>query len=180
MGLSFQSFSFRRPQNCPWNECQSKLTRLFFRYGIPVADLHLDEERLAYGYCTSEYDRNIANQELLTELSRITGDYVVGASCVDSDFLLLVLLHNGQELDNGSIGHNWFAEELGEEPLTLSMDRWLPLLENSDAQEELVSCLLGDSYICIEDAARDLRRLTGLPIIDDDALLGDDFFSDDY
>lgn len=180
MGLSFQSFSFRRPQNCPWNECQSKLTRLFFRYGIPVADLHLDEERLAYGYCTSEYDRNIANQELLTELSRITGDYVVGASCVDSDFLLLVLLHNGQELDNGSIGHNWFAEELGEEPLTLSIDRWLPLLQNPEEQEKLASCFLGNGYIFIEDAARDLRRLTGLPIIDDDTLFGDDFFSDDF
>ncbi len=181
MGLSFQSISFRRPKERPWAQVRGQLMQLFFQHGIPVTNLHLEEERPTYGYCSDDYGRMILDKNLLSRLSAITGDYVVGASCVDSDFLLLVLLHNGQEIDSGSIGHNWFADELGEESPALSIDRWLPLLQNPDEQETLVSCLLGNGYILIEDAARELTRLTGLPIIDEDALFRrDDRFDEDF
>lgn len=181
MGLSFQSISFRRPKDRPWPEVRGQLMQLFFQYGIPVTDLHLEEERPAYGYCSGEYDRMVLFQPLLTRLSRITGDYVVGASCVDSDFLLLVLLHNGQELDSGSIGNNFFAEELGEDTPAPSTEKWLPLLQNPEEKAQLESCFLAEDYILIEDAARELTRLTGFPIIDEDALFdGDASFDEDF
>lgn len=172
MGLFFQSISFRRPHDRPWDSICTQLKQLFFRYGIPVTDLHLDEDRPAYGYCTDDYDRMILQQTLLTRLSAITGDYVVGATCVDSDFMLLVLLKDGQEIDSGGIGASDFADMLNENASKLSLEAWSPLLKDPSRKDALRNCFDAANYVLIEDAARELTRLTGLPILDDDALFG--------
>lgn len=174
MGLSFQSISFRRPHDRPWDSICTHLKQLFFRYGIPVTDLHLDEDRPAYGYCTNDYDRMILQQTLLTRLSAITGDYVVGVTCVDSDFMLLVLLKDGQEIDSGGIGVSDFADMLNEDISKLSLEAWSPLLKDPSQEAALQICFDAENFVLIEDAARELTRLTGLPILDEAALFAQD------
>ena len=105
--------------------------------------------------------------ELVCAVSALTGGTAIGAVCLDSDFVGVVLARNGEQMDMGYIGVPYGAEE--EEGLELHTEQWLPLLTRPEDAAALEDCLHG-GFVLAEDQLRTLSRLIGLPVLDDDIL----------
>ena len=108
--------------------------------------------------------------ELQEDVSKITGDYVVLATCVDSDFSILALCRNGEMLDECYIGELYgeFAQmcPYGKPDLAV----WKQILLDASQEEALKSALYEDEVFS-EDQLRKLSVLSGIPIFDDDMMM---------
>lgn len=170
MGLFFESICFRRPGQERWQEIKTEIAELLGTCGLDPQLLDLEQDKESYGVC-GEDGLSGCFGYVLPQLSRVTGDYALGTVCVDSDFLVVYLFRGGELVQFGTIGEPYEAIE-GVEGLL--PEKWLPLLKDGNRKEEFLRCLRGEDYVFIEDAARELSMLTGLPIIDDEALFGFD------
>ena len=173
MGLFFESICFRRPKEGNWQETKEKIRELFASCGLDPEQLGLEQDREGYGLCEDGQELAARFERLIPAISAVTGDYALGTLCVDSDFLEVFLFRDGQLVEQGSIGEPY--EEIPGFTGRLTPETWLPLLKDSSRKEDFFHCLLGADYVFMEDAAREFTRLTGLPMIDDEALFGEDW-----
>ncbi len=165
MGMSFESVVFHRPAGEAWQTLQPKLEELLQAYGLgPVYESSDGTSGVVYD---TEMSAEEDMPELVCAVSALTGGTAIGAVCLDSDFVGVVLARNGEQMDMGYIGVPYGAEE--EEGLELHTEQWLPLLTRPEDAAALEDCLHG-GFVLAEDQLRTLGRLIGLPVLDDDIL----------
>lgn len=139
MGMSFESVVFHRPAGEAWQTLQPKLEELLQAYGLgPVYESSDGTSGVVYD---TEMSAEEDMPELVCAVSALTGGTAIGAVCLDSDFVGVVLARNGEQMDMGYIGVPYGAEE--EEGLELHTEQWLPLLTRPEDAAALEDCLHG-------------------------------------
>ena len=109
MGMSFESVVFHRPAGEAWQTLQPKLEELLQAYGLgPVYESSDGTSGVVYD---TEMSAEEDMPELVCAVSALTGGTAIGAVCLDSDFVGVVLARNGEQMDMGYIGVPYGAEE---------------------------------------------------------------------
>ena len=170
MGMFMTSVAFSCSDAVKWEEITSQIKTLVSNTdGLVWYFQHVDR----IGCILSPYGKNASVLIGLSEkISALTGDYVVFANCVDSDFNMMSLWHNGENLEDSYIGQIYpeYLEfcQISKPDIAL----WTPLLTDKSKVEELNHALLSDQVFA-EDNLIELSQLIGLPVFDRDIL--DDF-----
>lgn len=169
MGMFMASVSFRCREKEKWTEIRQQIEPLFF--GMEGVISNFDSEGPGYCILSPYGDMGMFLAELPETISRLTGDYAVMATCVDSDFALMELYRGGELLEQSCIGENYYDEledlEACGKP---DPEKWAPLLLDA-GDMGLLKQLLSDVDAFAEDNLRGLTKLTGLPIFDDELML---------
>lgn len=167
MGTSMASASFRRPQQSNWLELKPKIQAMY--QGIERLVNDLEKEQSAHAVISPYGDMGMFLQDIPQRVSALTGDYAIFCMCVDSDFALLELYHNGQLVEKSVLGEPELLAEIDElsELGTPELAVWKPLLLNIGNLAELLQAFTEDA-VFIEDQLRKISELTGIPIFDDE------------
>ena len=167
MGTFMASASFRRPQQSNWSELKPKIQAMY--QGIERLVDDLEKEQNAYTVISPYGDMGMYLQDIPQRVSALTGDYAIFCMCVDSDFAVLELYHNGQLLEESVIDCEGFAEDIDElaELTNPALELWKPLLQNPEDEQALQTAFT-EEYVFVEDQLRCISRLTGIPIFNDE------------
>ena len=166
MGAFMASASFRCPEQSNWPELKLKIQAMY--QGIERLVDDFAKEQNAHTIISPYGDMGMFLQDIPQRVSALTGDYAIFCMCVDSDFALLELYHNGRLLEKSVLGEpELFAEidelsELGTPDLAV----WKPLLLNIGNLAELLQAFTQDA-VFVEDQLRKISELTGIPVFDD-------------
>ena len=169
MGVFMASVAFRVTQQEKWTALKPQIESMF--KGLDGLTDNLDSDGPGYAIVSPYGDMGMFLAELPEKISKMTGDYVVFASCCDSDFDLLELYHNGEMLEKCYIGECFEGyDEMGdyEKP---DLEKWKLLLQDQSRLPELEQAL-GEADVFAEDNLRLLSELTELPIFDDKLVFG--------
>lgn len=167
MGLFAYSLSIRRTPEMDWKNLKPRLE--MFLYGKDAAVTDLSQDLSGYGMVTFYPDTGAVMPNLAERISKMTGDYVVITQIVDSDFCLVQLYYNGQQLEESYIGRIYLEIWLQHRVRKPRMSLWLPLLKEGGDRMQFKKALRGSS-VFVEDQLTTLSKLTGLPILDDTLL----------
>lgn len=170
MGTSMASVSFRRTAQAQWPDVKTKIEEMF--QGLDGLVSNLDCEASGYAIVSPYGDMGMFLQELPEKISSLTGDYAVFAVCVDSDFCLTELYHNGVLLEKGCIGELYMDFDEFVDVQSMNVELWKPLLQDS-ANAEILNQALTGNEVFVEDQLRRISELTGLPIFVDELVYGD-------
>ena len=167
MGTFMASASFRRPQQSNWSELKPKIQAMY--QGIERLVDDLAKEQSSYAIISPYGDMGMYLQDIPQQVSALTGDYAIFCMCVDSDFALLELYHNGQLLEKSVIDCEGIAEEMEElaELTTPALELWKPLLQNPEDEQALQTAFT-EEFVFVEDQLRKISELTGIPVFDDE------------
>ena len=176
MGMFMQSVSFHRPGDRDWKAMVPWVRDLLERYGQDPDQVRLEEDREFFCVFSPYGDMGPAVGELAQGISAITGDYVIAAQCVDSDFNLITLYRDGKAIDEGSSGvpdEDFLEVGAGDR---LHPERWYPILKDPARKADLEHALLGEEVFA-EALLVQLTELTGFPVFSYEMLedLEDDF-----
>lgn len=166
MGTFMASASFRCPQQANWSELKPKIQAMY--QGIEGLVDDLAKEQNAYAIISPYGDMGMYLQEIPQQVSALTGDYAIFCMCVDSDFALLELYHNGQLLEESVIDCDGITEEIDElaELTNPKIELWKPLLQNPE-DEQALQAAFTEEYVFAEEQLRKIAKLTGIPVFDD-------------
>ena len=164
MGLFAYSLSIRRTPDMDWDTLRPRLE--MFLYGKEAAVTDLTQDLPGYGMISLSPDTGAAMPNLAQRISKMTGDYVVNAQIVDSDFALLQLYYNGEELEECYIGRIYLEIWLQCRVKKPKLSLWMALLQDTANKSEYRKALRGMS-VFVEDQLRVISDLTGLPVFDD-------------
>ena len=169
MGTFMASVAFRHPNDENWILIKNKIKELYINIDGLVSNL--DEECSGYAIVSPFGDMGSFLAEIPAEISRLTNDFVVFTTCVDSDFSMMELYHNGSLLEKCCIGEIY--EEFADiyEGNTPTPSLWEPMLLDQSLKSELDKALL-ESGMFVEDQLRTLSELTGIPIFSDKMVFG--------
>lgn len=169
MGMFMASVAFYRDEKTDWNTVKAEIEK--HCAGENNLTHNLDRDLNAYAIVSPYGDEGALLAKLAPSLSKLTGDYAVMATCVDSDFNILELYRNGDLIESCSIGQV-YEDEFEGVPEKPNVENWKPLLLESSQEDALLDALFGDE-IFAEEQLRKLSALTGLPIFDDELVMGD-------
>lgn len=174
MGTSMASVSFRRTGNTDWLSLKPKIMEMC--QGIDGIVNNLDQELEACAIVSPYGDMGMFLQDIPQTISRLTGDYAFFCLCVDSDFALLEMYHNGKLVEKSAIGEPELLAEIDElaDMSTPDLTLWEPLLQNPEDAHALQTAFT-DAAVFVEDQLREISKLTGVPIFDDALVYGDGF-----
>ena len=174
MGTFMASASFRRIDNVKWPDLKPKIVEMY--QDIEGLVSNLEQEQKAYAIVSPYGDLGMFLAEISETVSQMTGDYAVFCMCVDSDFALLELYHNGQLVEKSAIGEPELLAEIDEtaDLETPDIALWEPLLKNPEDVQALQSAFL-ENTVFVEDQLREISALTGIPIFDDALVYGESF-----
>ena len=174
MGTFMASVSFRRTDSVKWPEWKRKIAEMYQDVDGLVSDLEQDKK--AYAIVSPYGDLGMFLADIPEMVSGLTGDYSVFCVCVDSDFALLELYHNGQRIEKSAIGHTEFLAEIDEmEDVQLpELSLWKPLLQKPEDAQALQNAFTEESVL-VEDQLRKISSLTGSPIFEDALVFYEDF-----
>lgn len=167
MGMFMASVAFRPGKN--WDAVKPEIEKMC--QGVSGLVTNLDQDRTGYAIVSPYGDQAAFLTKLANPISCLTEDYAVMATCVDSDFSILELYHNGELIEKSCIGRcdkEFLA--LGEFGKT-NPENWKPLLLNTKKGIKLC-CVLTGRALFAENQLRKLSMLTGLPIFDDTLVSG--------
>ena len=169
MGTFMASIAFRHPNDGNWDHIKNKIKELYISIDGLVSNL--DEDCYGYSIVSPFGDKGSSLAEIPAEISRLTKDYAVFTTCVDSDFSMMELYHNGKLLEKSCIGEIY--EEFDEfyEGNTPNPSLWEPMLLDKSLTNELDKALL-ESSVFVEDQLRMLSELIGIPIFSDEMVFG--------
>lgn len=167
MGTFMASASFRRPQQVNWQDVKPKIQAMY--QGIERLVDDLDKEQSNYTIISPYGDMGMYLQDIPQRVSALTGDYAIFCMCVDSDFALLELYHNGQLLEKSVIDCEGITEEFDElAELTMpALELWKPLLQDPE-DEKALQMAFTEEFVFAEEQLRKISELTGIPIFDDE------------
>ena len=170
MGISMASVSFRRTDNVNWLELKPKIMAMY--QNVEGLTNNLEQEQNAYAIVSPYGDLGMILAEMPEVISRLTGDYAVFCECMDSDFALLELYHNGNSIDKCIIGKPLMAAEISAMMNVGAPDlaKWKPLLQNPKDGWRLRAALAARTLF-VENKLRKISALVGLPIFEDDLVL---------
>lgn len=166
MGTFMASASFRRPQQLNWSELKPKIQAMY--QGIERLVDDLEKEQSAYAIISPYGDMGMYLQEIPQQVSALTGDYAIFCMCVDSDFALLELYHNGQLLEKSVIDCEGITEGIDElaDLTTPALELWNPLLQNPEDEHGLQAAFT-EEFVFAEEQLRKISELIGIPVFDD-------------
>lgn len=165
MGMFMASVAFSCTDKELWRKIAPQIEQL-----LPEDDgLFHNFQEAGPGYCiVSPYGESADILVKLPEfISALTGGYAVFANCVDSDFNMISLWHNGKNIEDSYIGNIYEEYTAFYEIPKPDIHLWMPLLVDKTKAEELSQVLLTEQVLA-EDSLRDLSKLTGLPIFDEE------------
>ncbi len=167
MGMFMTSLSFR----CTKEIAENVVEQLGARFrGIQDLTDNLDSDGPGYAILSPFGMSGNVLLELQEDVSKITGGYAVLATCVDSDFSMLALCHNGEILDECYIGELYEEYQAvcpyGKPDLAV----WKKILLD-ESQEDALKSALYEEEVLSEDQLRKLSALTGMPIFDDEMMM---------
>lgn len=170
MGTSMASVAFRRGEKTDWDAVKPQIRSMF--EGIEGLVSNLDEQAAGYAIVSPYGDKGMFLSELPGKISALTGDYVVMCVCVDSDFALMELYHDGKLLEECTVGEIYGEFEEFCCTNKADMRLWKPLLQDAGDMDTLSDAMYGEE-IFVEDQLRVISRVTGLPIFDDEMVGGE-------
>lgn len=167
MGMFMSSVAFRYTKTDGWAFTKARIKAMCS--GVDGLVDNLDSDGPGYAIVSPYGDMGSFLAELPEKISRLTKDYVVFATCVDSDFNLLALYQNGVLLENSCVGEVY--EEYAEfmEINAPEVEHWEPLLLDK-TQRKALEAALNQDQVFAEDHLRLLTELTGIPIFDDEMM----------
>ena len=168
MGMFMTSVSFRRNEKTDWNTVRAEIAKYCF--GDNNLSDNLNREANGYAIVSPYGEEGALLAQVAPYISKLIEDYVVLATCVDSDFNILELYYNGQCVETCSIG-SIYEDEFEGLPGKPNVDNWKPLLLVPAQENALLDALFGEE-IFAEDMLRKLSALTSLPIFDDELVMG--------
>ena len=171
MGVFMASVAFQVTQKERWTALKPQIQAMF--KGLDGLTDNLDSDGPGYAIVSPYGDMGMFLAELPEKISKMTGGYVVFASCCDSDFAMMELYRNGLLVEKSSIGDCYedFEDYDGStEPATFN---WLPLLKDRSRLPELEQAL-GEVDVFAEDNLRLLSELTELPIFEDELVFAEE------
>lgn len=161
MGMFMQSVSFRRPEEKDWQTLLPQVMELAADSGLVPVSVDAEARQPFFGFVGFGCGGEPVMERLTEEISRLTGDYAVGAMCIDSDFNILMLFHGGELVNSGYSGTAY--EEMEEEFSPLCLEAWRPLLLDGSREKELAAALT-DQPVFAEELLMKMTALTGFPI----------------
>ena len=166
MGMFMASVAFSCNDAQTWKNISPVIENFITDNG----DLLSNFQEEGPGYCVVSLYGEMAPYlaRLAQSISALTGGYAVFANCVDSDFNMIALWHNGEHLEDSYIGRLYEEYAVYEVPKP-DINLWLPLLKDKSRIEEFRHALQEEKLFA-EDNLRELSVLTGLPIFDDEFL----------
>ncbi len=167
MGVFMASVAMRCTNQALWQSIKPQMEGSF--KGLDRLVDNFDTDGPGYGIISPFGDMGMLLAELPEKFSRLTGDYVVFATCCDSDFALLELYRNGTLLEKSYVGECFEDYNEDGEYGKPCVDLWMPLLLDVSRVGELEEAL-GEVDVFAEDNLRLLSELTGLPIFDDEMI----------
>ena len=170
MGMFMASLSFRKPEEAIWTKVKERIQQ--WLSGIEGLTDNLDSDSDAFAIVSPYGEDGAVLAQSASSLSRLIGGKVVMASCVDSDFNLLEVYDKGESVEKCCIGQIYeeYAEimECGSPNLAF----WEGMLLSPDRVDELRLALYGKEVLA-EDNLRQLSKLIGFPVFDDDLVFED-------
>ena len=165
MGMFMASVAFSCPDKVLWQKIAPQIEELLSEDD----GLFHNFQEEGPGYCiVSPYGESAGCLVNLPQIiSSLTGGYAVFANCVDSDFNMISLWHNGDNIEDSYIGNIYEEYTMFCEISKPDIHLWMPLLIDKTKAEALSQALLTEQVLA-EDNLRDLSKLTGLPIFDDE------------
>jgi len=163
------SIAFRVGESADWTAVKPQIQQMVTGLDGFVDDL--ENPGLDHAVVSPYGDMGMFLAEMPEKISTLVQGWTVFCTCVDSDFALLELYHNGEELDCCAVGEVY---EEYEEFCTVTppkVDVWARLLVNPQDLATLEQALLGQE-VFVEDQLRALSKLTGLKIFDDGLVFG--------
>lgn len=172
MGTFMASVAFRRTDGLDWNRVKPAIEEMFSRVEGLVSNLNTE----GYGYAiVSPYgDLGRVLADLPDKISALTEDYAVFAVCVDSDFCMMELYHNGILLEKSCVHEPYMEFQEFESVQSPDAELWKPLLLDQQSFEKLDAAFTDDE-VFVEDQLREISALTGLPIFDDQLVYGEEW-----
>jgi len=164
MGMFMASLTFRCADEETWKNLKPRLEK--FCAETPGLVNNLDSPGPGYVLLSPYGDLGPVLEDLVEQISGLTGDYAVMAACVDSDFNMMELYHRGELVERSCIGECYYELPEEMEAAAPSIENWKPLLLNPEQTDALSDALFGEEVFA-EDNLRKLSQLTGLPIFDD-------------
>ena len=174
MGTSMASVSFRWPDSADSHDLKPEIRAMF--QGIEGIVSDLEQEQKAYAIVSPYGDMGMFLQDIPQRISALTGDYAVFCMCVDSDFALLELYHNGGLVEKSALGIPELLAEIDElaDLKTPNVSVWRPLLLNSEETVDFQTAVTAE-VVFVEARLKWISILTGMPIFDDKLVYGEDF-----
>ena len=175
MGTFMASVSFLRTDNVNWQELKTEIKAMY--HDVEGLVSNLEQEREAFAIVSPYGDLGMFLQEIPQQVSQKTGSYAIFCVCVDSDYALLELYHNGQLLEQSGVGTLDFLAEIDElaNIKTPDIALWKPLLQNPEDVEALQTAFTENPTYFVEDQLRQISALTGIPVFDDMLVYGEAF-----
>lgn len=174
MGTFMASASFRRIDSANWSNIKPKILAMY--QDVEGLVSNLEQEQNAYAIVSPYGDLGMFLADIPKAVSLLTGDYAVFCMCVDSDFALLELYHNGQLVEKSAIGELELLAEM-DETADLNVPDialWKQLLRNPENVRALQNAFT-ENAVFVEDQLREISALTGIPIFDDTLVYGEGF-----
>lgn len=164
MGTSMASVSFRKPDECAWNQVKPRLGNWLDKTDGFTSNLGRQSDGFAI---VSPYgDGAPVLGQIAPQISTLLDGYCVFAICCDSDFCLLEVYNKGEAVEKCYVGEV-FEEflEFGEysEP---NLAFWRSLLVNP-GDSAIMEESFAQEYVFAEDFLRKLSLLIGMPVFDD-------------
>lgn len=170
MGMFMASISFRKPEEIVWLTAKAKIEQWLSQLDGFNSNLTMDQDGMAIVSPYGEDGRILADS--VAAVSKLIGGTAIFATCHDSDFNLLEVYQNGEQVENCCIGEVYeeFAEFIEcDKP---NLEFWKRLLLEPSRVEELHSALYEEEALA-EDNLRKLSELIGFPIFDDELVFAD-------
>ena len=172
MGTFMASVSFRRANHTVWSDLKPKIQEMY--HGIDGLVSNLEQEREAYAIVSPYGDMGMFLQDIPEAVSRLTEDYAIFCMCVDSDFAILELYHNGTLVEKSAVGEEELLAEIDElaDLSTPNLSLWKPLLQNPEDEQALQTAFTDDA-VFVDDQLREISALTGMYVRSDIAMTGE-------
>ena len=165
MGMFMASLAFRCANAEKWQNLKPELVKI--SEAIPGIVTNFDTPGPGYVFLSPYGDHGPVLGDLVEQISQLTGDYAVMAMCIDSDFNVMELYHEGKLVERSCIGECYY--DLPEEMEAPKLENWKPLLLD-DSQAELLQQMLSRVDVFAEANLRGLSVLTGIPIFYDNLM----------
>lgn len=168
MGMFMTSVAFRHNEKINWNTVRAEIAK----YCIGDHNLtdNLNQQVNGYAIVSPYGEEGALLAQLAPFISKLINDYVVLATCVDSDFNILELYYNGQCVESCSVG-SIYEDEFEGLPGKPNLEKWKLLLQDPSQEDALRDAMFGEEVFA-EDMLRKLSALTALPIFNDELVMG--------
>ena len=168
MGMFMTSVAFRPNEEIDWNTIRAEIVKYCIG-GNNLTD-NLNQQANGYAIVSHYGEEGALLAQLAPFISELIKDYVVLATCVDSDFNILELYYNGQCVESCSIG-SIYEDEFEGLPGKPNLEKWKLLLQDPSQEDALRDAMFGEEVFA-EDMLRKLSALTALPIFNDELVMG--------